>query len=397
MKKNLLFVHDYMNIGGVESALLAALKFLSGKGLDMTLLLLGTEGPLMDHVPEVVKIVAIPFTKLGEYRMKHGWKGALLYSLSHCHFLHAAKMLALKLWWAIAYRWRDVPFHYLESAQINSAFAYCGRVWGGDFVSRFYNDATTAIWFHNEAERFEYPRFRRITRRFDHAFACSKSLAEFFNKVLSRGDIHFETIPHIVDLEDYRKRAEQGEGLPTGQDGMLKILTVARLDYQKGIDMAIAAASRLKADGRSFVWYVVGGGEEMSSSKEMVHKLGLESEVVLLGARKNPFPCYRDCDIYVQPSRFEAYCLTIAEARAFSKPIVTTDTVGGSEQIKDGETGLVVPVEDAALLASGVGRLIDDAALRRRLSEKLAKENRSQIAEAQAAWLGLIGKDEASR
>ena len=44
----------------------------------------------------------------------------------------------------------------------------------------------------------------------------------------------------------------------------------------------------------------------------------------------------------MQPSRHEGYCITLAEARAFNKPIITTDFVGAREQIIDGETGIIV-------------------------------------------------------
>lgn len=318
-------------------------------------------------------------------------------------------MMALKAYWMLFYKWRGIGFGDIEAFQINVvvdvnrlphgfdfAFAYAGGILNGDFVSRYYgSEATTAIWFHNEGTRFRYWRYREVTRRFDHVFACSKSLADFFNKILSRGDIHFETMPHYIDLEEYRRRAEVDDGLPVAADGCLRILTVARIDEQKGIDIAIEAAKRLKESGCRFVWYVVGGGGCAEEYKRLRDNSGLTNFFVFLGERKNPFPCYRDCDIYVQPSRWEAYCLTLAEARAFAKPIVTTDFIGAREQIEDGRTGFVVPTYSAESLASAVGRLLSDETLRKRLGDNLALANANQIEETKKAWDTLLSEAKA--
>ena len=68
----------------------------------------------------------------------------------------------------------------------------------------------------------------------------------------------------------------------------------------------------------------------------------MTDDLILLGNQKNPYPYFKQCDLYVQTSRFEGYCLTLAEARCFNKPIVTTDFIGANEQIIDGENGFIV-------------------------------------------------------
>ena len=49
----------------------------------------------------------------------------------------------------------------------------------------------------------------------------------------------------------------------------------------------------------------------------------------------------KDCDIYVQPSRHEGYCITLAEARIFTSPIVATNFVGAKEQLANRNNGIV--------------------------------------------------------
>ena len=70
----------------------------------------------------------------------------------------------------------------------------------------------------------------------------------------------------------------------------------------------------------------------------------------------------KDCDIYVQPSKHEGYCITLGEARCFDNPIVTTNFTGANEQIKNEVTGLVCDISEEGVYKS-VKRLLDDKKL----------------------------------
>src|SRR5690625_8035826 len=97
-----------------------------------------------------------------------------------------------------------------------------------------------------------------------------------------------------------------------------------------------------------------------------------------MGTKQNPLPFIKDCDLYIQPSRYESYCLTVAEARSLNKPIITTNT-GASEQIEHEKTGLVVEFDELQIYES-IKRLLNDEPLKERLINNLAKEsiNRSE-------------------
>ena len=62
----------------------------------------------------------------------------------------------------------------------------------------------------------------------------------------------------------------------------------------------------------------------------------------MLGKKLNPYPFYKECDIYVQTSRHEGFCITVAEAKVFDLPIIATDVVGVRDQLKQ-ENEIVVP------------------------------------------------------
>ena len=94
----------------------------------------------------------------------------------------------------------------------------------------------------------------------------------------------------------------------------------------------------------------------------------------LLGNKKNPYVYMNQCDLYVQPSKYEAYCTTTNEARILNKPIITTDVGGMRDQFIDKETALIVngEVDD---IYKAVKSLIEDDKYRQKLILNLKQKN----------------------
>lgn len=92
----------------------------------------------------------------------------------------------------------------------------------------------------------------------------------------------------------------------------------------------------------NFKWYFVGGGEDEAMLKEQCTALHLDKYIVFVGFTSNPYAYMQICDIYVQPSRFEGYAVTLMEAIVLKKVIVTTDVAGSEEAVFNGYNGLIV-------------------------------------------------------
>jgi glycosyltransferase involved in cell wall biosynthesis len=130
------------------------------------------------------------------------------------------------------------------------------------------------------------------------------------------------------------------------------ILTVARIELPKGIEVLLKSAHKLKGKGVHFCWFILGYdwlGEYSQKCHKLRESLGLKNEVIFLGERPNPFPYYRHCDLYVQTSLFEGRALAVEEARVLKCPIVTTDYPSAHDQIKDGVDGRICPHDPAAI------------------------------------------------
>ena len=112
----------------------------------------------------------------------------------------------------------------------------------------------------------------------------------------------------------------------------------------------------------------------------MIKKNNLEEHFILLGTKNNPYPYIKQCDIYVQPSRHEGYCITLAEARAFNKPIITTDFVGAREQIENGHDGLITKFDETEIY-NAIKKLISNNTLCDKFRNNLKRKEVNTISE----------------
>ena len=85
----------------------------------------------------------------------------------------------------------------------------------------------------------------------------------------------------------------------------------------------------------------------------------MEDYVIILGKRTNPYPYIKDCDIYVQPSRYEGKSVTVREAQMLCKPVVVTNYPTAKSQIQNGIDGVIVPMDNEGC-AQGMVYFIKD-------------------------------------
>ena len=100
----------------------------------------------------------------------------------------------------------------------------------------------------------------------------------------------------------------------------------------------------------------------------------------LLGAKKNPYPYMQQCDIYVQPSYTEGYCLTVCEAAILRKPIVLT-AAAAAGVLEDGINAIVTEPETESI-AEGIIKLAANSELRDHFELELERadfSNREEI------------------
>ncbi|HAH78688.1 MAG TPA: glycosyltransferase, partial [Ruminococcaceae bacterium] len=163
-----------------------------------------------------------------------------------------------------------------------------------------------------------------------------------------------------------------------------------------GLDIALPAVAALLRGGLSFRWYIIGVGPEEEKLRKTAEQLGVREQVVFLGERANPYPFLKDCDVYLQPSRFEGKAIAVDEAKALCRPILLTAFSTAADQISSGENGLIVPMTPEGV-ENGLHRLLTDSALRERFSAALAREDPSNEGEIEKLYALMDGRGTAEQ
>lgn len=136
----------------------------------------------------------------------------------------------------------------------------------------------------------------------------------------------------------------------------------ARLDAQKAPLTYIEVVNKLvlhyKFENIRFV--LAGDGELMPQCMKLIEKYSLTKNIEVLGWIKNKSDFFKEVDILVQPSHWEAFGLNIVEAAHFSIPAVTSNVEGLPEVIIDGKTGFTCCVDDIDEFAKKIALLIND-------------------------------------
>lgn len=149
-----------------------------------------------------------------------------------------------------------------------------------------------------------------------------------------------------------------------------RLLTGGRFAAEKGMDLLVDTAVRLKKKTADFVWDVYGDGELFAQIRERIEREGLTEQVHLKGLTNQMERCYGGHAMYVLTSYREGLPLALLEAKANHLPLISFDIVSGpAEIITDGEDGVLVPPYDTERMAACIYELLENQDKRACLSE----------------------------
>jgi len=162
-------------------------------------------------------------------------------------------------------------------------------------------------------------------------------------------------VPNGVDFDRFLPRVVRGR--------LRKVLTVANLRHEKGHDVLIEAAAHVLRRFPDASFGLVGSGPEYQRLRALTDARGVSHAVTFYGHREDVPVHLADADIFVLPSRTEAFPNAVLEAMATGLPVVASAVGGLLELIDDGRTGLLVRADDPIALAHALCRLMSDPAL----------------------------------
>ncbi len=236
-------------------------------------------------------------------------------------------------------------------------------------------------WEHfNATYAANHPSRRIAARCCDFIVTLTHKDAETWRRVLAPRNV--VCIPNPVP------------GFPDHPAGLetKRILALGRLEAQKRFDLLIDAFAVFARAHPDWSLRIRGSGSKEAELRNKLAARGLEDSVQILPPTHNVAEEYAGASMYAISSEYEGFSMTLVEAMAAGVPCVSFDCPEGpSEIIEDGQDGFIVPLYDVAALAERMGRLADDAPLRRRMGAA-ARQNihRYEIGPIIERWSSLL-------
>lgn len=385
MKKKLLFVINTLSRAGAETALLELLRRLDSQEYEIYLYVITGQGELADRLPDHVRLLNPTFSKesvltgkgRGELVRKicrsfvrnGGLPDKLRYVVKNLiNMVKKRRIQVDKLLWRVlsdgAERF-DICFD-LAMAWIEGGSVY--------YVADHVKARKKAALIHIDYENAGYTRAmdQGCFRRFANIFAVSEETKKHFINFYPEYAAKTGVFHNIVNQEIIRLRAREKGGF-SDEYGGFRILTVGRLNWQKGYDIAIEAMEILKMKKYDIRWYVLGEGEQRKALMKKIQELGLKKDFLLLGQMDNPYPYYAQTDLYVHATRFEGKSIAIQEAQTLGCAVIASDCNGNREQIEDGKDGVLCELTPQAV-AEKIEDLYLDEGKRKLLGKEAEKK-----------------------
>ena len=237
----------------------------------------------------------------------------------------------------------------------------------------------------NENVQYDYSYFKKADAIITVSSRCVQSVVNVHpklkGKVVCIENIHSEALIKKMAMSGIAHEFDNKENY-------IKIVSIGRITNVKRFDRAVEAAKILKDSGIKFIWLLLGCGDLENKIKELIKKLGLEREFVLVGVKANPYPYINNADIFVQTSDNEGKSMVIDEAKILKKPIVVTNYKTVRDVIKNGENGIVADFTPESV-AEKIMMIINDKSLKDKIISNLECEiigNENEIEKYISLW-----------
>ncbi len=183
-------------------------------------------------------------------------------------------------------------------------------------------------------------------------------------------------LPNFVNAEQAPPAPRKPNYTP---DTVPLIFALGRLHENKGFDVLLKAVARLSD---CYLW-IAGDGPLRQALEDQAQALGIKPRVRFLGWREDVAALYAAADLFVCPSRHEPLGNVVIEAWAHDRPVIATASQGPATLIRDGDNGLLTPVDDVIALADAIKRTLRDKDLRGRLAAAGRAAYEAEFTEAQ--------------
>lgn len=377
--KKILFVIPTMRIGGAEKALVSLLQCLDPEQVSVDLFLFEHGGPLQKQIPSWVNILPEDIvTRAMTLELRYYWKdlirqGKLGAAASRLSLRIMPRLRSLTNKEPLS-SWDVIKKHIPSlKGEYDAAIGFL-EGYTDYFVMEKVCAKKKIAWIHSDLgnQRLTKTDIERYDR-FDNIATITEAAKTSFAMTASIPPERITVVKNIVSDEQILRLSDEFE--PSWDESVPHILTVGRLELQKGSDIGLEACRILAKKGVKFCWHFIGMGSLKTILGNKAAEYGITDRCIFEGQKENPYPYMKRAELIVQPSRVEGKSIVLDEAKILGKAIVVTNYPSVTDQIENGVTGIVVKTDPVAI-AEGIELLLNDYELRRKL-ELNSKETTS--------------------
>ncbi len=355
MKKVLFFVES-LSGGGAEKVLTDLVSNLDSSKYEITVCSLVDVGVYNDYLKNICTYKAI-LNNPDESKnsIQRTWYG-LQYKLIH--------ILPSKWMYIMFFKEKyDVEVAFIEGFSTKIIASSSNK--NSKKVAWVHIDLYANHWTHIEYKNLEEEV--KAYRKFDHIISVAKSVQDAFSKRFGISE-RLKVLYNPVDRKDILEKSLQKINFQK-QTSLLHLITVGRLESQKGYDRLLEVVSQLKKDSFEFKLMIVGDGSQRKQLETYIEENDLQNYVTLLGFQTNPYAFINAADAFVCSSRSEGFSTVVTEALILGKPVVATDCSGMTELLGDNEYGMITENNTEALYL-GLKKFLKDEQLRSHYTAK---------------------------
>jgi len=315
--KKLLFSAVTLDVGGIETALVTLLNYLSEE-YEITLVLEKKQGLFLNTLNKKIKII--------EFTPNNNKMTFIRKMINFIKQIDFKSKYGNKFDFSCSYATYSNPASFVARAASKNCILWCHM----DYLSQYKGDKNKVVEFFKEKHYKEFSKLVFVSEKSKQTFL--QVFPEMKEKVL-----HINNLINYKEIEEKSLKEIDSEEKPllNKKDGQTIFLNYGRHDEeQKKLSRIIEVAKMLKNDNKDFKILFVGEGKDTQKYRQMVRDLDIEETVLFLGKKKNPFPYIKLADCILLTSDYEGSPVVFTETMVLNKPIITTN-VAGSEQIKD--------------------------------------------------------------
>ena len=373
MKKQVLFVVDERCVGGIAVLLTDIFKLMDTSNLDIDLLVLHDRGYMYENLPKNINIIyGSSYFETVDLSFKDVLKTKNIKTI----FKKIRTVSELKIGnikhRIIKERKKILNKHYDIEVAFKDGFTAVFTAYGDSDVKYHWIQYNYSVANPNR----RYPRlFKEILAKFDKIIAVSEGIKKNFNNIYHLDD-KVEVIDNPIDTQRIKKLANQISDI-TIDKNKFNIICVGRLvNSHKGFDRLINVIDRLNKDNlfEDCSVNIFGSGVDEENLKKQIIDCELQNKIFLRGNAVNPYEYYKDNDLFILPSRYEAFGLVIVESLTLGVPVLVTSNDATDRIVDNGVNGLIVENDDRSLY-EGLKYLLENRSIVNKFKENLKEYN----------------------